>query len=96
MSTLCGIAKQSSTLDDVGMNSKIRRPCIGDQVGIAGCLGRFEVIQVGFNGAMTDLKHLGVSGPDYIERDILSHELIYLNPQKADTLSNLTERALCG
>ena len=96
MSTFCGIAKQKSALDDVGMNSKIRRPRIGDQVGIAGFLGRFEVIQVGFNGAMTDLKHLGVSGPDYIERDILSHELIYLNPQKADTLSNLTERALCG
>jgi hypothetical protein len=26
---------------------------------------------------MTDLKHLGFSGPDYIEREILSKELIY-------------------
>jgi hypothetical protein len=79
-----GIARQKPALDDMRMNSKTRRPRIGDQVGIAGFLGRFEVVQVGLNGAMTDLKHLGVPGPDYIERDILSHELIYLNAQKLD------------
>jgi len=79
------------------MNSKIRRPRIGDQVGIAGFLGKFEVIQVGLNGAMTDLKHLGSSGPDYIERDILSHELIYLDVQKLDSSPNLPrEPALSG
>jgi hypothetical protein len=95
VSTLCGIAKQKSVLDDVRMNSKTRRPRIGDQVGIAGFLGRFEVIQVGLNGATTDLKHLGLSGPDYIERDILSHELIYLNAEKLDTSVNLhVERVL--
>jgi hypothetical protein len=60
-------------------------------------LGRFEVIQVGLNGATTDLKHVGLSGPDYIERDILSHELIYLNAQKLDTSANLPgERVLSG
>ena len=77
------------------MNSKIRRPRIGDQVKIAGFLGRFEVVQVGLNGAMTDVKHLGSSGPDYIERDILSHELIYLNAPRLETSANLPgERVL--
>lgn len=88
VSTFCGIAKQKSVLDDTGMNTKTRRPRVGDLVGISGFLGRFEVIQVGLDGAMTDLKHLGSPGPDYIERDILSHELIYLNAQKLDPSAN--------
>lgn len=92
-----GIAQQKSVLDDQRMNPKTRRPRIGDQVGIAGFLGRFEVVKVGIDGATTDLKHLGLSGPDYIERDILCHELIYLNAQKLDTSANLAgERVLPG
>jgi hypothetical protein len=92
-----GIAQQKLVVDDERMNSKIRRPRLGDQVGIAGFLGRFEVIQIGLNGAIIDLKHLGSCGPDYIERDILSHELIYLNAEKLDTSANLTgERVLFG
>jgi len=31
---------------------------------------------------MTDLKHLGFTGPDYIEREILSKELIYPDQQE--------------
>ena len=89
VSTLCAIAKQKPDVDDVEMSSKTKRPRVGDQVGIAGFLGRFEVVQVALDGAMTDLKHLGIAGPDYIERDILSQELIYLNVRKTDSSANL-------
>lgn len=60
-----------------------KKPCIGDRVKIAGFLGAFEVVQVRQNGLMTDLKHLGLPGPDYIEREVLAKELIYLNSPAA-------------
>jgi hypothetical protein len=38
---------------------------------------------------MTDVKHLGLQGPDHIERDILAQELIYLNTQMLTSPANL-------
>jgi hypothetical protein len=59
------------------MDRNNRHPRIGDRVRISGFLGKFEIVQIRQDGLMTDLKHLGFSGPDYIEREILSKELIY-------------------
>ena len=61
------------------MNTSTRPPRIGDRVRISGFLGTFEIVQIRQEGLMTDLKHLGFPGPDYIEREILSRELIYEN-----------------
>jgi hypothetical protein len=91
---LRAIAKQKPGVDDVEMSSKTKTPGVGDHVGIAGFLGRFEVVQVALEGAMTDLKHLGISGPDYIERDILSQELIYLNVRKTNSSADLPREGL--
>ena len=54
-----------------------RPPRIGDRVRISGFLGTFEIVQIRQEGLMTDLKHIGYPEPDYIEREILSKELIY-------------------
>jgi len=64
---------------DVSMDSMRARPRKGDRVQINGFLGLFEVVQVGMDGSTADLKHLDLSGPDYIEKEILYHELIYPN-----------------
>jgi hypothetical protein len=61
----------------LNMDRNTRPPRIGDRVRISGFLGLFEIVQIRQEGLMTDLKHLGFSGPDYIEREILSKELIY-------------------
>ncbi|MGA2218830.1 MAG: hypothetical protein ABSG51_12130 [Terracidiphilus sp.] len=57
----------------------MKTPRIGDRVKVVGFLGTFEVIHVQPDGSMTDLKHLDTPGPDYIEREIFTRELIYLN-----------------
>jgi len=62
---------------DLDMDRSTRPPRIGDRVRISGFLGMFEIVQIRQDGLMTDLKHLGFSGPDYIEKEILSKELIY-------------------
>jgi hypothetical protein len=59
------------------MDRNKRFPRIGDRVQISGFLGTFEVVQIRQEGLMTDLKHLGFPEPAYIEREILSRELIY-------------------
>ena len=64
------------------MDRNKRLPRIGDRVQISGFLGNFEVVQIRQEGLMTDLKHLGFPGPDYIEREILSKELIYPDQQE--------------
>jgi hypothetical protein len=64
------------------MDRNKRPPRIGDRVQISGFLGHFEVVQIRQEGLMTDLKHLGFPGPDYIEREILSKELIYPDQQE--------------
>ena len=61
------------------MDNTRQRPRKGDRVQINGFLGVFEVVHVGPNGATADVKHLGLPGPDYIEVEILSQELIYIN-----------------
>lgn len=61
----------------LNMDRHNRPPRIGDRVRISGFLGTYEIVQIRQEGLMTDLKHLGFSGPDYIEREILSRELIY-------------------
>lgn len=82
------MALQKSGPHDVRMDSLKRIPRIGDQVRITGFSGRFEVVRVGKDGSMADLKHLDVPGPDYIERDILHHELIYLVDVVSPVLSD--------
>jgi hypothetical protein len=58
----------------------IKGACIGDMVQIMGFSGTFEVVQVRQDGLFADLKHLGSPGPDYIEKEIFSWELIYSTP----------------
>jgi hypothetical protein len=65
------------SLDDLSMNITRKYPSIGDRVQIDGFLGEFEVVQVRNDGMMADLRHLGSPGPDYLEKDILSRDLIY-------------------
>lgn len=64
--------------DDRSMNT-LRKPRIGDHVRIDGFLGVFEIVRIERNGMMVDLKHLGMPGPDYIEKEILTRELMYLD-----------------
>jgi hypothetical protein len=78
------------------MHSINRNHCIGDQVRITGFLGRFDVIELGLNGSMVHIKHLGLPGPDYFERYILAHELNYLNVQKLAPPANLHAQQLVG
>jgi hypothetical protein len=59
---------------------KTKRTQIGDRVQIMGFTGTFEVVQLRQGGLVADLKHLGSPGPDYIEKEIFSCELIYPNP----------------
>jgi hypothetical protein len=57
----------------------MRRPRLGDQVRIDGFLGVFEIVRVDRNGLMVDLKHVGRHGSDYIEKEILTRELTYVD-----------------
>ena len=61
----------------------LRMPRIGDRVKIDGFLGEFEIVQIERNGLMVDLKHLGRPGSDYIEKEILTRELTYVDPPRA-------------
>ena len=65
------------------MDTLTKTPCIGDRVRIMGFLGEFEIVQVRQDGLMTDLKHLGLPGDAYIETEVLSRELIYLDPPRS-------------
>jgi hypothetical protein len=71
----------------LNMDRNKRPPRIGDRVKISGFLGTFEIVQIRQEGLMTDLKHLGFPGPDYIEREILSRELIYEDQQETSRSS---------
>jgi hypothetical protein len=64
------------------MNSH-RKPRVGDRVQIVGFTGAYEVVRVERNGLMVDLKHLGHSESDYIEKQILAHELRYVGNMQA-------------
>lgn len=55
-----------------------RAPRLGDRVRINGFVGLFEIILLRENG-MCDLKHLDSAGSDYIETELLSKELIYID-----------------
>ena len=57
-------------------------PRIGDRVRIVGFMGEFQVVRVWQGGIMADLRHLGSAGPDYIEKEILSRDLIYPEPPR--------------
>ena len=70
------------SLHSLIMDRNTRPPRIGDRVRISGFLGLFEIVQIRQECLMTDLKHLGFPGPDYIEREILSKELIYPDQQE--------------
>jgi hypothetical protein len=64
-----------SRLHDLSMENARKRPLAEKRVQINCFLGVFEVIQIGQNG-------LDVPGPDYVETEIVSQELIYLeSPQ---------------
>ena len=71
------MARLDSRLHDQSMDNTLKRPRKGDRVQINGFLGAFEVVQVAQDGSTADVRHVGSHGPDYIEKDILSHELIY-------------------
>jgi hypothetical protein len=73
------MAQPAQPPDDRYMDRVMKTPRIGDRVKVVGFLGTFEVIHVQPDGSMTDLKHLDTPGPDYIEREIFTRELIYLN-----------------
>jgi hypothetical protein len=75
--------------DHVPMDTLTKKPCIGDRVRIMGFLGEFEVVQIRQNGLMTDLKHLGLPGEAYIETEVLSKELIYLDRPQPTAPANL-------
>lgn len=75
------MAIRGESLHDLTMDNVRRMPCIGDRVRIAGFLGRFEIIRIGVDGTC-DLKHLDSPGPDYIEKQVLPRELVYLNPSQ--------------
>ena len=71
----------------------MRRPRIGDQVRIDGFLGIFEIVRVDRNGLMVDLKHLGRPGSDYIEKEILTRELNYVDlPRPAVPIDGAASR----
>jgi hypothetical protein len=71
------------------MNTRRQTPRVGDRVRISGFIGAFEIVEIRQDGLMTDLKHLDLPGPEYIEREILSKELIYLgNSDPSDQSCN--------
>ena len=72
------------------MNS-LRKPRVGDRVQIVGFTGAYEVVRVERNGLMVDLKHLGHGDSDYIEKQILAHELRYVGNSQA-TSSTITNQ----
>ena len=76
--SLRGMALWESRLHHGSMNTRRQPPRIGDRVRISGFLGSFEIVEIRQDGLMADLKHLDLPGPEYIEREILSKELIYL------------------
>ncbi len=75
------MARRYLRLHDLKMDTSLKRPSIGDRVQLTGFLGVFEVVRLVQNGSMVDLKHLDKGGPDYIEQEMSSRELIYLNPR---------------
>jgi hypothetical protein len=75
------------------MNS-LRKPRVGDRVQIVGFTGAYEVVRVERNGLMVDLKHLGHAESDYIEKQILAHELRYVgNTQAASPAKTVEQKA---
>ena len=85
--TIQGMAQPESQMHDLSMPIIRNSPSIGDRVQIAGFLGEFEVVQVRNGGLMADVRHLGSPGPDYIEEDILSTDLIYSSHSRHSALS---------
>jgi hypothetical protein len=73
----------------LSMETHARMPRVGDRVRIKGFLGVFEVVEVGPQGSMVDVKHLDLPGPAYIEKEVLWHELVYLHAQQKTTLASL-------
>ena len=75
----------------------MRLPRIGDRVRIDGFLGTFEIVRVDRNGLMVDLKHLGRPGSDYIEKEILTRELNYVDsPRPAVPIDGILPRHAHG
>jgi hypothetical protein len=79
------MAQGQRRLQDMSMISMRKVPRIGDRVRIVGFVGDFQVVKVWQNGIMADLRHLGSAGPDYIEKEILSRDLIYPDPPRPST-----------
>ncbi len=80
------MALRDLRLHDLSMDTPKKEPRIGDRVRLTGFLGVFEVVRIVQNGSMVDLKHLDFTGPDYIEQEVFSQDLIYLNLQQLATL----------
>lgn len=75
-------------LHDSKMDTLLRRPSIGDRVRLTGFLGVFEVVRIVQDGSLVDLKHLDFTGPDYIEQEVCSQDLIYLSAQQLAFLAS--------
>jgi hypothetical protein len=64
------------------MYTSMKNPKIGDRVRLTGFLGVFEVVRIFHHGTMVDLKHLDLYGPDYVEREVSTHDLTYLSSSR--------------
>ena len=70
------------------MYTVLKNPHVGDRVRLTGFLGVFEVIRVGPDGSLVDLKHLDLHRTDYIEREVSAHDLIYVRAPQAAASSS--------
>jgi hypothetical protein len=84
------MAQRGSRLHDFNMDTLLRRPNIGDRVRLTGFLGVFEVVRIVQDASLVDLKHLDFTGPDYIEQEVCTQDLIYLNAQQLAILASRT------
>lgn len=84
------MAQRGLRLHDFNMDTLLRRPSIGDRVRLTGFLGVFEVVRIVQDGSLVDLKHLDFTGPDYIEQEVCSQDLIYLSAQQLTILASRT------
>ncbi len=72
---------RGSGLHHLKMDTSLKRPSVGARVRLSGFLGVFEIVRIAQDGSFVDLKHLDNGGPDYIEQEMSSRDLIYLNPR---------------
>jgi hypothetical protein len=85
------MARREKSLHHPSMYTSMKNPKIGDRVRLTGFLGVFEVVRIFQHGTMVDLKHLDLYGPDYIEREVSTHDLTYLCSSRPPVILNRTD-----